>query len=724
MTRAPFSVADSENPHPVDATGDAGGDAELGDGQLDLIREELAVLAADTSRFVVGRRAAYADVLACRWAGQSFDGRKHAEDLDEEPFPFEGASDMRIRLADEAVRVRKAVALQVVGGVSIRAVAGDRQDLAVGLEALVNSMVQNRLVSSWRREWSKLFQYAFADTPGCAVMGVFWERPVRLVNRPVSVADLDAVTQDPAATQAVLFAAEDAPALALLAVAYPGAKPPALKKALKALRAGEEGRIAVPMPGKSRPVVRALRVFRDIFFPAGTLELQRARVIYRSEWITRAEVETRRLTDGWTGDFVDELLKHPGANFLPVTAEDLGITAGQRWGGYIDPARRNMYQVITAYYRAVNEDGVPAVYTVVFSGAVDIPARDREILDYPHGDYPFVWCGAEPSADSLWDTRGIPEIVATDQTALKLLNDSFNDHTTISTLPPIRMPANRPDMRAAIGPLQEWREYRPNETGFVNPPPYPATNDAHRKDIKARVAGYFGLRGEAPPELVALHEQSLADDIIPVVREVLLQMIALALGDMSPAEIAEATGDPSAAVLELAANGVEYDIALHFDARASSLDWVKEVGGVTAQLLGMDNRGEVDRNLLLRNLFGGLGPSFRNAVKPAQQVDQDEIKDETNNCSAIMTGAEPVMYPSGQNARLRLQVIQDFISPQRNPFMAARLAQAPDSRAIFTRRIEHFQGLIQQEQNAVTGRNQAEYALPAMAEKAAAAPGA
>ena len=35
------------------------------------------------------------------WNGQSSDGKKHAADIGQQPFPWEGASDTRIRLADE-----------------------------------------------------------------------------------------------------------------------------------------------------------------------------------------------------------------------------------------------------------------------------------------------------------------------------------------------------------------------------------------------------------------------------------------------------------------------------------------------------------------------------------------------------------------------------------------------------------------------------------------------
>ena len=63
--------------------------------------KDLAALTSDNQRAV---RQDYENVLYCRWAGQSDDGRKRRESLGREPKPFEGASDNRIRLADMLVK--------------------------------------------------------------------------------------------------------------------------------------------------------------------------------------------------------------------------------------------------------------------------------------------------------------------------------------------------------------------------------------------------------------------------------------------------------------------------------------------------------------------------------------------------------------------------------------------------------------------------------------------
>ena len=53
----------------------------------------------------VERLNAADDIRFCRWAGQSDDGKKHSENLpnNRQAFPFEGASDVRNRLADSTI---------------------------------------------------------------------------------------------------------------------------------------------------------------------------------------------------------------------------------------------------------------------------------------------------------------------------------------------------------------------------------------------------------------------------------------------------------------------------------------------------------------------------------------------------------------------------------------------------------------------------------------------
>ena len=49
------------------------------------------------------RRSRADDTRFAEWSGQTHDGKKHANDPNEDPFPWEGASDTRVRLADAII---------------------------------------------------------------------------------------------------------------------------------------------------------------------------------------------------------------------------------------------------------------------------------------------------------------------------------------------------------------------------------------------------------------------------------------------------------------------------------------------------------------------------------------------------------------------------------------------------------------------------------------------
>jgi hypothetical protein len=88
-------------------------------------------------------------------------------------------------------------------------------------------------------------------------------------------------------------------------------------------------------------------------------------------------------------------------------------------------------------------------------------------------------------------------------------------------------------------------------------------------------------------------------------------------------------------------------------------------------------------------------------VRPTEQVTQQEITEEQQAMSQIVSGVEPPVYQSGQNAQLRLQVIQSTL--QNQDFMNF-VRQNPLAQDRLQRRVQNMQFQIAQTQNAVTGK--------------------
>lgn len=705
----------------VNGTGDAGGTAPVKDEQLANLKAEMLGIVSQGSGLLWDRRRHAENTLACAWDGQSADGRKRRGALAQEAFPFEGASDMRIRLADMLVNEAVDLGMEAVQGMSIRGVEGGDDGLAARMERLASWIIENKMGDVWADEWRLFLRWLNADSPGRAVFGIYWDRRTALVRRSITADALLAHEYEAnggdaeaaaATVRSMIFdeSAENA-AVDWLGGFLGDVRPKALRRAVRALRAGETPEVPVPEVVENRPIVRAHRLYEDIFLPINTTDLQSARVVFLREWLTRVELEEREHSMGYRRTFIDKALGHEGVSHLGILAPGSAPSvSAESWNGMSDPvARKGLFEVVTAYFRAANEDGYPAVYHVAFHGSVDEAAHDREILPYDHGKYPFAWASCERTSRALLAPRGIPELVITDQYALKLLNDSFNDHTTIATNPPVKVPANRPDVRFTWGPYSKIREWRAGEISFMSPGAYPVGNDKHREDILLRVGQYFGRPGSASPELVQSRARARAAVVTTVAREVVLQMLSLCQQYFTDDDLARVTGRGRTPV-RFTREDIRgrYDLRVSFDSRTSSLEWIRTVGELIGKyLLPLDSAGVLDRAWLVEYFAGMIDPALLGGVRAVQDALRSELNDEDANLTKIINGIEPEMMTDGQNFAARLGRLMDNL--RKNPAIASKMDET--SRAILDGRVKHLQGMVQQRENALTGKRMAEPVL-------------
>lgn len=697
------------------STGDAGGAAPVSAEDLAALKATALNILTQGAGLLYERRR-YAELtLNCEWDGQSPDGRKRREYMKGEPFPFEGASDMRIREADALVNEATDLGCEVLRGMSIRGVEGGDDGLAARMERLASWVVENLLGDVWTEEWRLFLRWMNADAPARAVMFTWWERTFALVPRTLSrealiVMEAKANGGDTAAAvatvQAMLSVGAEKEATAWLKGLLGGeVRDKAVNRALRALRLGEEVEVPVPERALNRPCVQALRLMQDVFCPLNTpSDIQKARYILRRELLSRVELEERAHTMGYRASFIEKVLRHEGVIHLGVVStSDAQLAMGDGWSGFADPqARQGLFEVITGYFRAVNEDGWPAVYHVAFHGSVDEAAHDREILPYAHGKYPFAWAASEMTSRAMASPRGIPELVMTDQWALKFLNDSFNDHASLVTAPPVKVPANRPDTRMTFGPFAKVREWRVGEIEFMNTGQYPAGNDKHREDIRKRTGEYFGRPGYADPALVQSRARQRAAVVTTVAREVLLQMLSLCQQYFDDEDLQRVTGRAKE-TMRFSREDIQgrYDLRVTFDTRTSNLEWIKLIGELIGKyLLPWDTAGVFDRAWLVEYFAGMIDPALLGGVRTVQDALKAEVNDEDSNLSKIIDGMEPDMAEDGQNFQARLQRLTDNL--RKNPAIAAKMDDT--SRAILDARVKHLQFMVKQRENALTGR--------------------
>jgi hypothetical protein len=712
-------------------------DSEASQADLVKFKAEMAQISKDAAYSVNERRFAAEETRFCIWEGQSPDGKKHSDALNgAQPFPFEGASDGRIRLADMIVNER-VLLLTTAALLSLPRVMGlelRQEGFAGRMQTLLKWVLNNQLAGEYYREITKLAQFQEADSPAGAVLGVYWWQEYGLKITTMTLPQIVQVLTgspsqggfglDPAelpALEAMLMDPQrDGESAEFLAQLVPEVTKSRARKMVKQLRETQSAEFPQKYLKCNRPKLCAHRLFDDIFFPANTTEFQRARCVFTREWISEVEVRERQVTMGWSEEFVEEVLKHEAQTGFPLYKRDpvQGDFAVARQEN--KETFKGLYEVITAYYPAVNDDNVPAHYTLTFHHAVDFPAKERELVEYAHGKLPGVYFSREVLTQRLWDARGIPEICATDQNGLKLLYDSFNDNVQLGTVPPIKVPRRRAKQSVVIGPLKIIKEDRQGEISYMESPAYPQGNDKAQDKIMARVNEYFGRICETVlPQLSQLHQSGATRWFLENLREALIMVLQLCQQYLTDEEIQTITGADGLQVARTVEDiQGEFNLQLSFNASALNLDYLKAVFQLIAEyVLPIDTLGTVQRDRLVQWLLSSVDANLaQDVLIPVQAAQQKEVTDEQDNFAKISAGVEPQMVAEGQNFGLRLQVLQNII--QQNPEALQKLT--PVSKKIFIARVDYLQNQVQQQKNAQIGR---QVGQPALGQKPVVPPG-
>lgn len=690
-------------------------------------------VAASAAYNINERRFASEETRFTIWEGQSPDGRKHADANDGRPaFPFEGASDARIRLADmivnERVLILAAAALRNLP--KVKGLQIDQEGLGHKLTTLLKWVIRNKLGSEYVRTILKLAQYQEADSPAGAMLGVWWEQETALEMRDLTLQDIgQTLVQtfglDPKDVQRLqvelMNPDRDSDTAESLTQLLPHLKPARAKRMVKELRETQKTTYPAPYLRLDRPCLRAYRLYQDIFFPTNTAgDVQRGRCYFIREWLSEVELRERIVSDGYDEEFVDECLKHEGATGWPLyrrnpTQGDFMVIKQEE----SNEAYRGLYEINTVMFKAVNEDNVPGLYYMPFHFQVEIPGHERKLLEYEHGEYPLVYFTREILGDRLLDSRGVPELVSTEQSGLKLLCDSFNDNVSLATVPPIKVPRRRTRLSLVIGPLKVIKEDRPGDVSWMEPPQYPIGNEKQQELVRRRVDEYFGRISEAvPPMLTQLHQTGMVMLFLSSLSDGLNQLIQLCQQYMDDDELTMITGDDGIPIARSREDiQGKFQVELTFDPRDLDMEYLKTIAEIIVKvILPADTLNTVQRDKLVQRLFMAIDPNLAaETLRPVEDASQSEVKDESVNFARIAAGDEPEMVAEGQNFPLRLQVLMGIA--QKNP--EAIQALNPTSKKIWEARVKYLQNQVQQLKNAQIGRQVGQPALSS----AATAPG-
>lgn len=700
-----------------------GGDETVSDELLNYLKGRVAAVEDYLRKMRDTRNEGWNTRLAV-WDGQSADGRKHAEDnADEDVKPFEGACDQRVRLADMLVNdeMMMLVMASLLGQTQITPMdAGDIQKVG-RLKTLLRWVLFNKLGHRWMKQLILAANYYLADTPALVWLDVRWKverylQPRRLSAQELAqmyVASAAGGAQDEQALAAMQLAADqfvtllsskagDEELMGLLQGMFPDVENQRARKMLADLR--RYGRTTFPEVRTKEGVhVQAKRLWEDFYVISGTTDFQTTPVIFECEWLTKPQVEAAQLERGWSGAFVEGVLKHEG-----IKAIDNGLDEEDSRGTEKETTDYSgLYQVVNAMFTGVNKAGVPGRYAITFHPDVNVAAGEMELMETLNGEYPGHVLQREVLSKWLLDSRSIPELAGADQDMIKLFLDSWGDNAQISAVPPIVTIGRRTMGRLYIEPLAELQAKREGDYRWLAPPQYPASVVRILDQLRDMVNEYHGRENIAGNNQVRvqLARQFKVAWWLANLAEIYKQILQLCQIYMSDEELAR--------VLDLDGNQViqtrediagMFDVAIIYDPRDLDTEDLERRAAVIKNILVALDRDQVlELAPIVENYLWRLEPALAGrSIRSVDKARASELEDEIQNYLKILGGIEPEMVSDGtQNYNVRLELYQGM--KQKNPAIYESLA--PDRRAILEARVQHLAAMVEQYgANAVVGR--------------------
>lgn len=697
--------------------------------ELRTIRNDLEQTLADGTE-VWQRQQRAREVRFCEWDGQSADGRKHG--TSEEPaLPFEGAPDSRIPLVDLNINDKVTLVKTAFFRAQIQAVPVEPNDTAnaANTTTLLRWLRDREMRRELRVEVELAAQYMYGDDPGIVVVEIKWWQDTMLKKRQLTFEDLaglyvtgeqnpDAVApDDPRLEEAMLADFQDLATNALrerefldwLGTAFAGVSDRALKRAVRELRKTGQAELPVPVIRENRPSVSAMRYMEDIFFPGGTADLQRARMIHRREWLNETELRERVVTQGWDADTVEEIIERGKgqsmADSSTLRQHQFGGVSLSNPGSNVDE-HQYLYEIWWSYERRPDEDlGVPGIWCTIWNVTLRDEYLKCELIDYDHGKYPFESGTRERVGRQITESRGLSRPIETHQNEVKTQRDARGTHIQLAATPPSKVKASRGAVELILGPNAQNPVQRMDDWELVNMPSFTQDSVEMERTTKAESDEYCGrMTPSGDPNRVALIQQGDVDNFSALWNAVFEQVLALCQQYYTPQEFARVTGDdmqPVAMNSEDIRGG--WDVMIEIDARDLNMEFaLKKLDGF-GKLLSYDSGGQFDRAPWLESVSASIDPVLaRKSIRSADNVTQKEIEATKNALSQMATGIEPDMPVKGINAQLRMQTLMQQM--QTSPRLGKQYGADENFKALVDNYQKYLTQQVTQEQNKTVGR--------------------
>lgn len=642
------------------------------------------------------------------WNNQSADGRKHSREGSKvDPTPWDGASDLRVFLCDEAINSKVALLCTAFKRANIVASPVEGNDIkrAKQVSSFMRWLVRTQ-IPEMDREVELLAQ--LLQEKGIAATGQFWEtvQEKTLVNVTVEELQQQFPTIDIPTIIQVENLADDV--TAIFEEQY-GCTRRKARQMLTELRATGQTTVATLGRVKSRPVVRTFALDTELFIPDETTDAEHASGMYRVQYFTAEQLRAFVLTDGWDENWVEAAIERCRGRFITMSQNEYNQPQSRSFI-YIQQRMTNLIGVCYAYQRLSDEDGVPGIYLTVFNPELPPDATQDgyakfQLLGYAHGQYPFVIHRREFLSRKLSDTRGIPEPGLPVQDQIKVHKDSRIDAASVAILPPLGYPAGRPPHKWGAG--ARIPERRPNEYHYLDRPLPDMNTDTSERLLREDFNRYNGfVSRETDPQFAMLKNQFEVGKFLFCWSKAFNQVWKLWC-QFGPKQVFfRVIGVKQAAPIDFNRGDVneEFDFELEFS--TDSLDpevTFKKLEQIAKIIATADRNGNIDYDEWLQVMIESVDPAMaERIIRPATEGQQKVVSEMQDLLAKVFAGQDQDIK-LGTPPQLGMQVIQNYV--QGDPVVQRRMQDKQDP---FASRIEklykqlNFQ--VTQQENARIGR--------------------
>jgi len=535
---------------------------------------------------------------------------------------------------------------------------------------------------------------------GLLVTYVGWHMEDRSFEQEI---DLQQIAQiSPEIFQAVEQGENDEELILLMQQVFDGVTEKRARTALKDLRKKGIAKLPVVRRQINCPEVKTLAPDGDFVFPPYVTDPQRAPYCFWKTYYTPQELELKVTTDGWDQDFVDMMIeRYRGVNIDSLERYE----EGRRSMSLTDTAYEadELIEIVYGYQRLINEeDGSEGIYCTVFHKNFDgddgtgTPGYAKFELLNGYEDYPVVVTRLSEDTKRLYDVSTVPSILRGIQNQVKVERDSRIDRNSLATLPPILHPVGQAPNDWGPGRMIPYR--RKGDLDFAPTPAYNQGSLEMEQTLINQADRMIGLDTNDP--MSQSRQQFMVDKYLSHVAEV-IRMAYKCFQRFGPDEVFfQVTGIPDPQVMNKGNPNENFDIMINFDVLDSDPETVEKKlqGFVALNQLNVNNRMNIDG--LLDIAAASIDPVMADAVlQPAQDAQQEMVKNVTDDLTKIFAGIEMPARPTG--AQIAMQVLQQYAQ---QPDIQQRLQQDE----AFRGRMEKYQGQytfqMQQAQNAQIGR--------------------